>query len=402
MVKKYYGFSFRFLLLRLSLVCVFFSFSNSTSAGNDYSIANADFNTAGTWSSASCGGVSCGCTPSTTDNITICAGYYVTSAAALTLGNGGTITIGVGATLDFGNNAVTLGNGATLIITGGTLICGPLTFNNGSAVNEDAAGSIIVNGDFQNKNNSSGIVINGYMSVSGNATFGNGSTVTGTGGIQVAGTASGAGTVFGNATPGTGISGVSLSTGGSVLPVEFVSFIVSPSFQSVDLSWTTASETNNDYFSVERSSDAQNYTLLNKLKGAGNYSSTSHYAFKDEQAPIGTVYYRLSQTDYNGNKHFLAVRAVQVQTDFSFNIYPNPSLGNVPTQMTFNSEKESGQVLVVVYDISGNEMFTKITPTSKGKNNLVVVDDTTQLPKGIYIITASSDNSIYKQKFIIQ
>ncbi|HXC06192.1 MAG TPA: hypothetical protein VNZ86_15650 [Bacteroidia bacterium] len=171
-------------------------FMHTMHGANLYSRANADFNTAGTWSTAACGGASCGCTPGGADDIDICAGYYVTSAATFTLGNGGTITINTGATLDFGSNAVVIGNGATLVINGGTLITGDLTFNNGSTVSVNATGSIAVTGNFQNKNNSNSITINGFMGVSGWASFGNGSTMTGTGAISITGLSSGAGTIL--------------------------------------------------------------------------------------------------------------------------------------------------------------------------------------------------------------
>ncbi len=92
-----------------------------------------------------------------------------------------------------------------------------------------------------------------------------------------------------NRTPGT-----------NPLPIELLFFKASCENNSTKLSWATASETNNDYFSVEKSQDGFTFENINNIPGAGNSNNTLFYSATDEKPFSGTTYYRLKQTDFNG------------------------------------------------------------------------------------------------------
>jgi hypothetical protein len=91
-----------------------------------------------------------------------------------------------------------------------------------------------------------------------------------------------------------------LSSSTSPLPIQLTAFNVSCNNGEANITWTTQTETNNDYFTVERSIDGINYETVTTVKGAGNSSSPITYTAIDAQPLPGTSYYRLSQTDFDG------------------------------------------------------------------------------------------------------
>lgn len=103
----------------------------------------------------------------------------------------------------------------------------------------------------------------------------------------------------------------------SPLPVELISFdaTVVDEQKSVVLEWETASESNNDYFTIERSVDGYNWESITSVNGMGNSSVTTRYAYKDRQPMKGVSYYRLKQTDFNGDSEFFDIRSVMINAD---------------------------------------------------------------------------------------
>lgn len=84
------------------------------------------------------------------------------------------------------------------------------------------------------------------------------------------------------------------------LPIELLWFDARPDGSEVRLDWSTASERDNDYFTVERSANAQDFTPVTRVEGAGNSTSTLNYRDYDHWPLAGTSFYRLRQTDYDG------------------------------------------------------------------------------------------------------
>lgn len=110
----------------------------------------------------------------------------------------------------------------------------------------------------------------------------------------------------------------------SVLPIELVSFTASPGTNAVDLEWSTASETDNDHFTVERSTDGTTFQDLLHVAAVGHSSSLQRYNVSDTGPIVGTTYYRLRQTDLDGSSTTSRVVAVMLEAPDTFTIYPNP------------------------------------------------------------------------------
>jgi hypothetical protein len=259
-----------------------------------YSINNGDW-LASIWSDISNTGASCSCNP--TCNLATPA----LIRNKLTVGSCGSFVISGGVTVD--------------INTGGNLtINAPFTLSGGSTINLSVYDTIIVNGNTTLSGGSS-IIVNGYMIINGNLTLTGSSSICGSGQGYVTGTKSGRGWCF---------------TG--TLPIQLSPFTAQKTnSDEINLQWTTESEINNDYFTIERSSDGIAFETITKQKGAGNSTQKLFYSFIDKLPFNGKNYYRLKQTDYDGKFTFSQVVFVQInQTKDKIILYPNPSRQNDP------------------------------------------------------------------------
>lgn len=111
----------------------------------------------------------------------------------------------------------------------------------------------------------------------------------------------------------------------SVLPVELISFDAKAVDDHVELSWVTASESNNDYFIVERSTDGENFSPLMDIPGVGTSTQEQRYWEVDSYPAIGLSYYRLTQVDYDGKFEVLQTVSVLFDEPIQPEIYPNPT-----------------------------------------------------------------------------
>lgn len=100
---------------------------------------------------------------------------------------------------------------------------------------------------------------------------------------------------------GPGISSTTVNCTAVTLPIELLSFGARAEQDAVVVSWATAAELNNDFFTIERSSDGFNYEAIGQITGAGNSRDVLNYEFVDRAPLAGRAYYRLKQTDYNGD-----------------------------------------------------------------------------------------------------
>lgn len=117
--------------------------------------------------------------------------------------------------------------------------------------------------------------------------------------------------------PGTtiyNINGQTCTYVNGILPVNFLTFNVKSDNRQARLDFSTASETNNDYFTVQRSGDALHFENIATIDGAGNSSTEIQYSFTDISPLGGTNYYRIKQTDFDGKFSYSDVRSVSKVT----------------------------------------------------------------------------------------
>ncbi len=160
------------------------------------------------------------------------------------------------------------------------------------------------------------------------------------------------------------------------LPIELLSFIAIPAGTDVQLNWSTASEINNDYYTVMRSMDAITFEEVLSIDGAGNSNSLLYYSVIDYNSYKGTSYYRLLQTDFDGKCSYSHIVAVDVENVFDISIYPNP----FSTSATIRINRLSNDFIfqLRVYNIQGAEVMN----TNLTQNSTII--ETSSLSSGVY------------------
>jgi hypothetical protein len=179
------------------------------------------------------------------------------------------------------------------------------------------------------------------------------------------------------------------------LPIELIDFTVDCIQDAYSLNWTTASEINNDFFTIEKSYDAINFFETEIVYGAGNSNSNISYNYTDYEVKPFNVYFRMKQTDYNGDfsySNILSANCDIKQSDVRFSLSNNQLI-------IHTSGLENGYYNIMILDATGRTILVK---TINKKNEEIQVE-VPNLTTGIYYIKffdglASFSNRIYYQK----
>jgi hypothetical protein len=183
----------------------------------------------------------------------------------------------------------------------------------------------------------------------------------------------------------------------SPLPVELISFNaeVNPN-KKIDITWQTATEINNDYFTIERTKDGISFEMVDTLNAVGNSSALQNYYTIDESPSMGISYYRLKQTDINGQYSYSAMVAVNLEAIDIVNIYPNPSAGTELTVLI--GAPGEGEILINTYNVLGENIISKKQIINKGMNSIRL--DINGFSNGVYTfqVTDMQGHSFHTQK----
>ena len=183
------------------------------------------------------------------------------------------------------------------------------------------------------------------------------------------------------------------------VPVEFYGFKTSQHDGNVILSWSTASESNNLGFDVERSYDKKTFAKIAFIKGQGTISITSGYEFVDENVKTGYLYYRVKQIDYDGQANYSPVLEVAISSPQKYSLsqnYPNPF--NPSTTIAFYLPA-ANRVSLKIYDLRGKQVASLLN----GRLNVgahSVQWQAENLPSGIYYYTLKSGSFLETKKMI--
>ncbi len=194
----------------------------------------------------------------------------------------------------------------------------------------------------------------------------------------------------GTSTLVSGLTGLdmwwTLSSATFPLPVEISSFTASCSNGQNTLNWITESETNNDYFAIERSTYNQAYTRIGVVQGNGTTSGPTHYSFTDPSKATQMVYYRLRQFDYDGDSQVhgpVAARPCASIPVHSIELafYDN---GTVTLDLVANGPMTDE---VRLYNLTGQMLDSRKLFTEGGKVRVVLGKNLTE---GVYLISLGS------------
>ena len=179
-----------------------------------------------------------------------------------------------------------------------------------------------------------------------------------------------------------------------VTPVTWKSFYILPQGDnSCKLVWSTASETNNSYFAIERSVDGINFESIADISGGGNRDIATNYFYVDTEPLSGTSYYRITQHDYDGKfsstdmKPYSSLGLIQVTT------YPNPFQNNTTLLV---SGADGTSYSYTLYSVSG-----QLVEEGTGTTNQTKTIAETQA-KGMYMLTVLTSTDIITTKIVKQ
>ncbi|MGZ4060289.1 MAG: T9SS type A sorting domain-containing protein [Bacteroidia bacterium] len=200
----------------------------------------------------------------------------------------------------------------------------------------------------------------------------------------------------------TSLSPFTLSStlsGVNPLPIELLSFSAAYNNENaVDIKWSTASEKNNDYFTVERSADGMNFEKINIVHGAGNSTHTINYSSIDNSPLEGISYYRLKQTDFNGSYVYSKSVAVEINI-LNFEII---SAGNSSAEnaLVINYACPANCIINFdLYDMTGNKVYFTSQNTSGANSKLLI--PTGNLSHGVYLLKIYNGNKIISRKLAV-
>lgn len=185
--------------------------------------------------------------------------------------------------------------------------------------------------------------------------------------------------------------------GGGGLPIELLDFKAELTGDDVELTWVTATEINNDYFTLEKS-NGKEFKQIAIIPGAGNSSSTRYYSKMDYEPFAGTSYYRLKQTDYDGKFTYSNVVSVNYESanpeeeSNELIVYPNPSGGNFSVVVKEATEK----VVLSLFDNRGKLVMTETYRAEEDNHTHQV--QVKGIPSGVYYLKADMGEKVHYTK----
>ena len=174
-----------------------------------------------------------------------------------------------------------------------------------------------------------------------------------------------------------------LSDNSSPLPVELMEFTGKCDDERRTLKWSTASEINNNFFTVERTNDNINFTAIGKIEGAGNSTTIRNYNFVDTVSYDGLSFYRLKQTDYDGKFSYSQLIPVTCGNNLKFNIayFPNPATDKAYLMVT---NAGYTNCVIRIFDLLGKEVMQPMAVIID-ENKLIQIN-LNSLTSGLYMM----------------
>ncbi len=170
----------------------------------------------------------------------------------------------------------------------------------------------------------------------------------------------------------------------SPLPVVLDKFSAECNGANVDINWTTTSEVNNEYFSIQKSDDSFMWNEIGTVQGAGNSNSLLNYSFSYSGNRSAISYYRIVQYDYNGNYEVFPATSLYCENknEANWTAFPNPNNGKFQVLISADSQTDNGNLQII--DMAGKQVFTKPFNMVGGSANITL--DAQGLAHGAYIV----------------
>jgi hypothetical protein len=188
---------------------------------------------------------------------------------------------------------------------------------------------------------------------------------------------------------------------GQIIPVELHAFSAGISGNLIILKWSTAAETNNYGFEVQKKISGSEFKTIGFVKGSGTSSAKNEYSFSDQNNLTGILIYRLKQVDFDGSFSYsdeLEIEYILPQTFTLFQNYPNPF--NPSTSINFNLS-ESGKVTVEIFNLLGESVAVPAADEFMEAGQHQLHFNASGLSSGIYICVLKQGENFLSSKMTL-
>jgi len=179
----------------------------------------------------------------------------------------------------------------------------------------------------------------------------------------------------------------------NILPITLLSFQAKAQNGVVHTDWITASEINNDYFTIERSKDGRTWETVGTIEGAGNSHTELSYSFSDDRPYSGVSYYRLQQTDYDGAMTGSEPRVVEIRQGGVFSL-DKVYRGQEGLNLIYHSA--APYVMVEIYDLLGKRVHGELLENYGSGFGTIHPG----IARGAYLLKISHGEKIDTEKFL--
>jgi hypothetical protein len=182
------------------------------------------------------------------------------------------------------------------------------------------------------------------------------------------------------------------------LPVEMAYLSVRPDKEGITISWITLSEKGNSHFTVEKSKNGKSFNDLVRVEGAGTTSQLNSYLVTDMNPFEGVQYYRIRQTDFNGASTTSKMIAINWNSAFAFQIFPNPSRGELFANIDPQLEGQTGKLIINRSD--GKLHLLRDIKIEGGTYGIKLLGQKEMLKPGSYLVSLNFKDHNYSQLII--
>ena len=177
-----------------------------------------------------------------------------------------------------------------------------------------------------------------------------------------------------------------------LLGVSLINFSALKNAKASLLKWATASESNNNYFEIQRAIDNKNFITIGMVNGSGNSNAVRHYEFTDNFPHDGANFYRLRQVDFDGRATVSPVRTVSFNTSQTLSLFPNPTTNEL--SISLNEWDQDLKTTLKVLDFNGAEVLTQEITSETTRLNVA------HLAAGTYFVQITNNVTTQAYRFI--
>ena len=183
------------------------------------------------------------------------------------------------------------------------------------------------------------------------------------------------------------------------LSVELLDFRGLQKESGNQLLWSTASEYDNDFYTLEFSLDGRNFESISDIDAVGNSNTREHYTYFHDYSNSGLVYYRLKIVDNNGDFEYSNVVTMERKGSLIIG-----SIGPIPADQYINIEiqsiKDDGElVLFNIVDLAGKQLSSQTFELNSGINNVQL--ETGQYAAGVYVLQIQGSDVQLTQQIVV-